>query len=136
LGDADLIDANFGYVATWRFITIRAGREGELQETIDQMIEWLPKKDELMGLTRSASGLAVAKERSVAMHQWCGEIREAFNGHSAELPGLRRLIEYVASDYHRASLQAQLAALDGVIAGDAAAGAACRRLAAEVNGEL
>jgi uncharacterized protein len=133
LGDADLIDANFGYVATWRFITIRAGRESTIQDSVDQMIEWLPKKDELMGLLRSDAGLAVAQERSRAMHAWCGEIREAFNGGSAERRGLRRLIEYVAGDYHRASLQGQLEALKETIEDDGAR-AAWERLDAQVNG--
>lgn len=135
LGDADLIDANFGYVATWRFITIRAGRESTIQDTVDQMIEWLPKKDELMILLRSDAGLAVAQERSRAMHAWCGEIGEAFDGGAATRVGLRQLVDYVAGDYHRASLQAQLDALAAQLTEDDAM-AACERLAAEVNGEL
>lgn len=131
LGDADLIDANFGYVATWRFITIRAGRQGDLRETVDQMIEWLPRKDELMSLLRSEAGRACARERSQAMHAWCDDIRRAFsNGASG---GLREMIEYVASDYHRASLQEQLGALQSSARGEAAA-AACRRLTEEVLG--
>jgi len=135
LGDADLIDANFGYVATWRFITIRAGRESTIQDTVDQMIEWLPKKDELMDLLRSDAGLAVAQERSRAMHQWCADIGEAFQEHHSQRLGLRQLIEHVASDYHRASLQGQLDVLGGKVT-EADARAACERLAAEVNGEL
>lgn len=135
LGDADLIDANFGYVATWRFITIRAGRESTIQDTVDQMIEWLPKKDELMTLLRSEAGLACAQERSRAMHAWCGEIREAFDGGAATRGGVRQLVEHVAGDYHRASLQTQLDALAAIVA-EADARAACERLAAEVNGEF
>lgn len=135
LGDADLIDANFGYVATWRFITIRAGRESTIQDTVDQMIEWLPKKDELMSLLRSEAGLAVAQERSRAMHAWCGAIREAFNGGADTRQGLRALIEHVAGDYHRASLQAQLDALKTIVT-EADAEGAWQRLAAEVEGQF
>ncbi|MEI6502741.1 MAG: HD domain-containing protein, partial [Armatimonadota bacterium] len=135
LGDADLIDANFGYVATWRFITIRAGRESTIEDTVDQMLEWLPKKDELMSLLRSEAGLVVSQERSRAMHQWCADIREAFNGHASERAGLREVIEHVASDYHRASLRTQLDVLSGKVT-EVDARAACARLIAEVNGEL
>lgn len=134
LGDADLIDANFGYVATWRFITIRAGHQSTLQDTVEQMIEWLPKKDALLDLLRSEAGLAVAQERSGAMHAWCAEIREAFNGHADEHLGLRRLVEHVAADYERASLQRQLAVMTGTLT-EADAQMACGRLIAEVNGE-
>jgi uncharacterized protein len=133
LGDADLIDANFGYVATWRFITIRAGRESTIQDSVDQMIEWLPKKDELMGLLRSDAGREVAQERSRAMHAWCSDIREAFNGGAEKRQGLRQMIEYIASDYHRASLRGQLQALKDTLEGEDAR-AAWQRLDAEVNG--
>ena len=133
LGDADLIDANFGYVATWRFITIRAGRQSDIGETVDQMVDWLPKKDELMSLLRTDAGLAVAQERSRAMHSWCGEIAAAFSD-GRERAGLRGLIEHIAADYERASLRGQLEALGaGVTAEDAQA--ACERLLAEMNGE-
>ena len=134
LGDADLIDANFGYVATWRFITIRAGHQSNLQETVDQMVAWLPKKDELMSLLRTDAGLACAQERSRAMHGFCGEIRAAFNGGAEAREGLRALVEYIAGNYERASLQGQLAAL-APEASEAGARAACERLAAEVRGE-
>ncbi len=63
LGDADLIDANFGLVATWRFITIRAGHHSTLEDTILGFAGWLPRKDELMGLLRSDAGRAVSRER-------------------------------------------------------------------------
>lgn len=132
LGDADLIDANLGLVATWRFITIRAGRESTLQDTIDGMIEWLPKKDELMSLLRSEAGLAVARERSATMHQACAGIRAAFENGSGDLRGL---VEYVASAYHRASLMEQVEALQAAGCGETAE-AFRLRLLAEMNGEV
>lgn len=133
LGDADLIDANFGYVATWRFITIRAGRVSTLEDTIAGMIEWLPKKDELQALLLTDAGREVASERSRAMRAFCADIAAAFNGH-AERPCLRSLIEHVAEDYERASLSAQLERLSALAAGDAQAEAVCKRFADEIAG--
>lgn len=133
LGDADLIDANFGYVATWRFITIRAGRSSSLDDTVAGMIEWLPKKDELQALLLTEGGREVAAERSRAMHAFCADIAAAFNGH-ATCPRLRTLIEYVAGDYGRASLSAQLERLSDLADGDVQAEAVCRRFADEIAG--
>lgn len=134
LGDADLIDANFGLVATWRFITIRAGRESSVAETVEAMADWLPRKDELLGLTRSAAGLAVAQERSAAMHTFCREIVADYALPEGAGKGLREMVELIAAGYERASLAEQLPQL---AAGPTpVAQAAARRLAAEMAGEM
>lgn len=143
LGDADLIDANFGLVATWRFITIRAGRASTLEDTVSGMAEWLPKKDELMELLRTKSGLEVARERSATMHSFCREIVEVFASATCRValvkhvadPGLRKLVEYMASDYHRASLQRQLPTLRAQACDDRTC-AVCARLEREMAGEV
>lgn len=136
LGDADLIDANFGYVATWRFITIRAGSASELRDTIAGMVVWLPRKDELQALLLTETGREVARERSAAMHAFCTDIGAAFDGAQERGAGLREMIEYVASAYECANLQEQLRHLRGFAAGDDRAGAACERLALEAEGKL
>jgi len=77
LGDADLIDANFGLVATWRFITIRSGRGEELAGTILAMEEWLPKKEALTRLLNTDLGRETAAARSRRMRDFCGRLRPA-----------------------------------------------------------
>jgi uncharacterized protein len=138
LGDADLIDANFGYVATWRFITIRAGRDLPLAETITGMAEWLPKKDELQTLLLTDAGRACAAERSRAMHAFCQDIAVAFDGQSGgtarQSRALRQMVEHVVSDCARANLTTQLPALRDLAGDDALAQAACDRLAEEIAG--
>ena len=133
LGDADLIDANFGYVATWRFITIRAGHDMPLPETIAGMVEWLPKKDELQALLLTDAGRACAAERSRAMHGFCQDIAAVFDGAGTALP-LRRLVEQIASDYARASLTVQMPALRELAGDDAAAVTVCERFEEEIAG--
>jgi len=74
LGDADLIDANFGLVAAWRFITIRAGHDAPLSEIIAGMADWLPKKDALLGGLHTRSGREIARQRAARMHAFCEEL--------------------------------------------------------------
>ena len=135
LGDADLIDANFGLVATWRFITIRAGRQSALEETIAGMAEWLPRKDELISLLRSEAGLAVARERSATMHRSCADVAEAFRGPNTATYGLAQMVQYIAATYERATLSSQIPAIRQAAAGEASVLAACERLEAEMSGE-
>lgn len=134
LGDADLIDANFGLVATWRFITIRAGRGSTLADTVAGFADWLPRKDELMHLLRSDAGRAVAAERSQTMHRFCEDVVAAYADDTRQ--PLQRVIEHIAWDYHRASLTGQLPQLRELAADDDLARAACSRLAAETAGEV
>lgn len=129
LGDADLIDANFGLVATWRFITIRAGHSSTLEDTIRGFADWLPRKDELMHLLRSDAGRAMGQERSATMHRFCERVAEE---HAAAGDGpLVRLVAAIARQYERASLVAQL---PGLADGHPAVLAVCERLQAEMTG--
>ncbi|MBU0607771.1 MAG: HD domain-containing protein [Armatimonadetes bacterium] len=135
LGDADLIDANFGYVATWRFITIRAGHDMPLPETIAGMVEWLPKKDELQALLLTDAGRACAAERSRAMHGFCRDIAAAFD-EQGDPPALWRLVEFIFADCARARLDDQLPRLMELAGDDGQAKEACERLRAEAAGEV
>ena len=136
LGDADLIDANFGLVATWRFITIRAGRQSTIEDTIAGMAEWLPRKDELVSLLRTEAGLGVARERSAAMHYFCAEVAEAFAGAGKGTPGLAQMVQYLAGNYERAALVEQIPVIRQVAGAEPRVVAACDRLEAEIAGEV
>jgi len=137
LGDADLIDANFGLVGTWRFITIRAGHGSTPGETVAAMPEWLPKKDDLLALLNTEVGRAVARERSAVMHGFCGRLAEAFrDGSDAE--GLRELVRCINEAHERGSLIEQLPGLRemGERLADRRVLDACARLEAEAAGEM
>jgi len=134
LGDADLIDANFGLVATWRFITIRAGHGATVAETVGGMPEWLPKKDALLELLHTDHGRAVAHDRTARMHAFCADLAgEAADGQAGW--GLVALARHINAEHARGSIIDQLPALRR-IAGDAGDRAvqACERLADEVAG--
>lgn len=136
LGDADLIDANFGLVAVWRFITIRAGHQASPEETVGAMAEWLPRKDELMRLLNTEPGNAVARERSARMHWFCENLVAAFAEESVA-DGLREMVRHINASYQRGSLEAQLPHLRELAleADGSMALGACERLEAEMAGE-
>jgi uncharacterized protein len=134
LGDADFIDANFGLVGTWRFITIRAGHGSTVEETIEGFAEWLSRKDELIALLGTDEGRAVARDRQEWMHQFCAGAREALRDDRVGR-GLLAMIEHINANYERGSIFEQLPALR-TIAGQTGDGAvtACRRLEDEARG--
>ena len=136
LGDADLIDANYGLVGTWRFITIRAGHGSTVTETIEGFNDWLPRKDELMGLLNTDEGRAVAEDRREWMHQFCAAAQEAL-ADDAVGRGLLAMIERINAECERGSIFDQLPGLRQ-IAGRFNDGAvtACERLEAEAEGEV
>lgn len=134
LGDADLIDANFGLVATWRFITIRAGHNSSIADTVAGFADWLPRKDELMHLLRSEAGRAVAAERSATMRRFCTDVVAAYDDRAEG--GLPALVEFIAGQYERASLVEQLADLEEIAGPTGPAAEAVRRLRAEVAGDV
>ncbi|MFP3903652.1 MAG: HD domain-containing protein [Armatimonadota bacterium] len=78
LGDADFIDANFGLVGTWRFITIRGGRGDDLTDIVAGMAEWLQKKDELAMRLKTDLGSSIAYERLERMMRFCGVLEASF----------------------------------------------------------
>ena len=135
LGDADLIDANFGLVATWRFITIRANGGGNLADTVLAMAEWLPKKDALAERLNTDLGHQIAARRSERMHRFCSRLRAALLD-AGEDDGVLWLARYVHDHAANGRLAEQLAAINGG-AGEvpAGAGAVAEMLAAEAGGE-
>jgi uncharacterized protein len=136
LGDADLIDANFGLIATWRFISIRASRESTVPDTITAMADWLPKKDELIDLLRTQSGREVALERSATMHAFCERVAEQLNSEPESGFGILRLVDFIAANYERPVLETLLASVLAESEVTDEVQEACRRLAAEAAGEV
>ncbi|MCE5219161.1 HD domain-containing protein [bacterium] len=111
LGDADLIDSNFGLVATWRFITIRSGHKASLPETVAAMREWLPKKDQLLALLLTRSGKEVARQRSARMRVFCEELMEEIaRPNSAD--GLVTVAGFIHEDCGQHLLREQIAGLE------------------------
>ena len=117
LGDADLMDANFGLVATWRFITIRAGHGTALDETIISMAEWLPKKDELAALLLTDRGRAITELRRVRMHDFCEAMLVDFqrSERNGEF-GLLEWAQFIAADYETPNLGRQMVELQRITA--------------------
>ncbi|MGI5820304.1 MAG: HD domain-containing protein [Armatimonadota bacterium] len=136
LGDADLIDANFGLVGTWRFITIRAGHGSTVEETVEGFSGWLPRKDELLELLNTDEGRAVAADRREWMHQFCSAAQEALADGTVGR-GLLALIEHINAHHARGSIIEQLPELRRIAeATNDGALSACRRLEAEVEGRV
>jgi putative nucleotidyltransferase with HDIG domain len=140
LGDADLIDANFGLVAAWRFITIRAGHQTPLADTIVSMQEWLPRKDALMEKLLTETGRWIAHERSARMHVFCVDLRAVLEGRSpADGYSLLSAARHIAESYTTGRLEAQVAEIEAAAAlhprgPTPDVGECCRFLRAEIAG--
>ncbi len=138
LGDADLIDANFGLVAVWRFITIRAGHDSPLHDSVLSMREWLPKKDALLDALLTRTGRLVARQRSARMHVFCEQLVEQMSTRTGG--GTYRLADiathiHVDRGTHLLADQVtaiELAARQGPV--EDAVLTVCRSLRAEIRG--
>jgi len=138
LGDADLIDANFGLVAVARFIVIRAGHNTPLPETIRSMAEWLPKKDAFLDALLTSTGRQIARQRSARMHVFCDELLACLQSPTGS-DGVTLFSMAVA--VHRDRGRTPLNQLVNVgltqlreLASDPLVGASLRSLAAEIEG--
>jgi len=138
LGDADLIDANFGLVATWRFMTIRSGTDVPWPQTIAAMREWLPKKDALLDRLLTRAGREIARQRSARMRVFCEELlRQTSVGPNYPGFGLLEMVDHIHSDRGRHLLAEQVCQLEALAAGgraDAKVGVVCRSLRLEMAG--
>lgn len=136
LGDADLIDSNFGLVATWRFITIRSGHGTPLEDTIRGMAEWLPKKDELLSWLLTRSGREIARQRAARMRVFCEQLMEEIT----RPPELRDGVILVAGHFHDSRgaslLAAQVDALETACGpNEKLLSTICRSLRREILGQ-
>ena len=115
LGDADLIDANFGLVAFWRFITIRSGYDTPVCDTVRSMEEWLPKKDELLGMLLTRSGREIARQRAQRGWAFWEELKR--DRHAPPANGEYRLtdvIQHIHSARGGSYLEQQLGELEQI----------------------
>lgn len=95
LKDADFIDANFGLVGTWRFITIRGGRDDPLETIVREMDEWLDRKEELAMRLVTDTGSRIAHERLERMLSFCGRLHEHFFRSASDHPAQMWLARFV-----------------------------------------
>ncbi len=134
LGDADLIDANFGLVGTWRFITIRAGHGSTIEETIQGFWGWLRKKEEMIHRIFLPEARDLAIERVANCRVFCTLAERAFrNGCDRAVFEMAR---HINAEHTRGSLCEQLPALESIASGAETDSAVelCRRLSAEAAG--
>ncbi len=138
LGDADLIDSNFGLVATWRFVTIRSGRDFQIYDTIAAMAEWLPQKNALLTGLLTRSGREIARQRAARMQVFCEQLmQDVQNAHRNGTFGLLDLVEHIHNDRGRHFLAEQLVEIERETATRKADGMVkivCRSLRAEISG--
>lgn len=118
LSDADYIDANFGYVAFARYITIRASRDMPVNETVESAGEWLANVDGRRRKVVTDLGRTIAEERFGRMATFLESLREDLRG-GADGDGAALVIaRYLAADAHRPSLLRQVAHMRQVLAGE------------------
>ena len=115
LCDADYIDANFGYVAFTRYITIRAGRGTSVEETVAGAGEWLVRVDERRKKVITDPGKRIAKERYGRMGGFLDRLRgdqeSEVDGNGTAL-GIARTLN---ADARRPSLARQVARMEHVL---------------------
>jgi putative nucleotidyltransferase with HDIG domain len=136
LGDADMIDANFGLVGTWRFITIRAGHGSDVEETIGRISSWLRGKEEMVHRLLLPAARDLAVERIAHSRVFCSFATRALkNGRDS---CILEMVRHINAEHTRGSLIEQLPALEKIAreANDAAAIGICRRLEDEAAGRF
>lgn len=136
LGDADLIDANFGLVGTWRFITIRAGHGSDAGETIARTWSWLRKKEEMVHRLLLPVARDLAVERVAYCRVFCTLAARALENRREG--GILPMVRHINAEYTQGSLCEQLPALEAIAreADEAAAIAIWRRLTDEIAGSV
>jgi putative nucleotidyltransferase with HDIG domain len=112
LSDADYIDANFGYVAFTRYITIRAGRGTNAEEAISSAGDWLVRVSDRRKKVISAVGQAITEERFARMAPFLDALREGLRGETEEGKAAIGIARYLAADAHRPSLFRQVAHME------------------------
>ncbi len=111
LYDADFIDANYGYVAFTRYITIRASRNMTVEETIKSAPELLSAFEAKRGQVFTEIGDAISIERFGRMRTFLDNLLQDGNC------GATNIARYLAADAHRPSLIRQVEQMDGVLSG-------------------
>lgn len=121
LSDADYIDANFGYVAFTRYITIRASRDQTVDEMVAGATEWFSGVAGRRAKLVTELGRTIARERFERMERFLGKLVEDLE-HQAEGKGSAiGIAHYLAADAYRPSLLRQVGQMKGVLHGSHAA---------------
>ncbi len=105
LYDADLIDANFGYIAFTRYITIRAHRGNAIADMATEGQGWLGRVDERRKRVITELGQAIARERYARMQSFHGQLCAELEAKAGPALDIAR---YFAADAHRPSLSRQV----------------------------
>jgi len=113
LYDADFVDANFGYVALARYITIRAHRQQDVEEMTAAATEWLQGMEEKLAQTFTEPGRVIAEQRYARMRSFLAQLQADLRDRD-DTPGWALgLARFLAGDSHRPNLTRQLAVIEG-----------------------
>ncbi|NOZ20092.1 MAG: HD domain-containing protein [Planctomycetes bacterium] len=99
LADADYIDANFGLIAVWRYITIRGHRRDPLETQTPEMGAWLAKRRPTIDQLSTQGGRAIAAARYQRMVAFCDRLRDE---HKAGKAGASMFLWQIFTDDARA----------------------------------
>ena len=108
LSDADYIDANFGYVAFTRYITIRAGRGTPVKGAISSAGDWLIRVSDRRQKVVTALGRSITEERFARMAPLLDRLREGLRAETEQGKAAVEIARYLSADAHRPSLLRQV----------------------------
>jgi uncharacterized protein len=117
LSDADYIDANFGYVALTRYITIRAGRGATVEETIAGASGWLVRVSDRRQKVMTDLGQAITEERFGRMAPFLDHLCAGQEGETVESRAAVGIARYLSADACRPSLCRQVDQIGHVLEG-------------------
>lgn len=83
LADADYIDANFGLIAVWRYITIRGHRRDPLDVQVREMESWLAKRVDAVARLGCELGRTIGAARYERMTTFCSRLGAEHNADKA-----------------------------------------------------
>lgn len=117
LSDADYIDANFGYVALTRYITIRAGHGAIVEEMIASAGDWLIRVSDRRQKVMTDLGQAITEERFARMGPVLEHLRAGLKGETEDGKTAVSIARYLSADAHRPSLSRQVDQMGQVLKG-------------------
>ncbi|MEW6359722.1 MAG: HD domain-containing protein [Planctomycetota bacterium] len=135
LADADYLDANFGLIAVWRYITIRGHRRDPLLTQTQEMSAWLAKRRPTIEQLTTQGGRAIAAARYQRMVGFCDRLREE---HEAGQPGGNVFLWQAFTDHAQAVKKPDVHASIGEVETkcSAAQGSAVQMFVQEIRAEI
>lgn len=113
LYDADFIDANYGYVAFTRYITIRANRDQPVEEMTTKALDWLSAFEAKSGQVFTDISPAIVSERFGRMQFFLESLLQDIQGEADKSCGAVEIARFIAADAFRPSLLRQIEQMDG-----------------------